>query len=81
MANQSLFPKDFMKQLEKDIRSSVEEDAKKHPEKFLDDHIGDAISGKCKKCGQPRMVIIKGGKAKCEECGYTEKISVNLSWR
>lgn len=81
MANKSLFPKDFAKQLEREIKESIEKDAKNHPEKFLDDHVGDAIPEKCKRCGQPKMVIIKGGKAKCEECGYTEKISVNLSWR
>ena len=48
MAKQSLFPKDFAKQLEKEIKKSVEQDAKKHPEKFLDDHIGKPISEKCK---------------------------------
>lgn len=81
MAKQSLFPKDFTKQLEKEIKKSVEQDAKKHPERFLDDHIGKPIPEKCKNCGQPKMVIIKGGKAKCTDCGYAGKVSVDLSWR
>lgn len=81
MANRNLFPKDFAKQLETEIKGSIEKDAKKHPEKFLDNHVGDAIPEKCKRCGQSKMVIIKGGKAKCKECGYTGNISVNLSWR
>ena len=81
MAKQSLFPKVFAKQLEQEFKKSVEQDAKKYPEKFLDDYIGKPISEKCKNCGLPKMVIIKGGKAKCTECGYTGKISVDLAWR
>lgn len=80
MAKQNLFPKDFAKQLEKDIKKSVEQDAKKHPERFLDDHIGKPLTEKCKKCGQPKLVIIKGGKARCTGCGYTGKVSVDVSW-
>lgn len=51
MANRNLFPKDFAKQLETEIKGSIEKDAKKHPEKFLDNHVGDAIPEKCKRCG------------------------------
>lgn len=80
MAAQQLLPKDFTKQLEKEIKKSVERDAQKHPAKLLDTLIGKPVSEKCKKCGQPKMVIIKGGKAKCTECGYTGKVSVELSW-
>ena len=77
MAKQSMLPKDFAKQLEKDIKRSIEQD----PKKFLDNLIGESISEKCKKCGYPKMTIIEGGKAKCTECGYTEQVSVNVSWR
>ena len=81
VAKQSMFPKDFAKQLEKDIKRSIEQDVKKHPKKFLDNLIGEPISEKCKKCGYPKMTIVKGGEAKCTECGYTEQVSVNVSWR
>ena len=77
----SLFLKDFAKQLEKSIKKSVEQDAKNHPEKFLADHIGDPIPEPCTNCGQLKMVIVKGGKAKCAVCGHVEKVSVDIFWR
>lgn len=81
MMSQHLFSKDFMKQLEQDLKKSIEDDAKKHPQKFLDNHVGNAVPGVCTKCGQPQMVIVKGGKARCSGCGYTTKLSVDLNWR
>ena len=81
MAKLSFNSRNFAKQLEKEIKKSVEQDAKKHPERFLDDHVGDQLSDKCMNCGQPKMVIIKGGKAKCTACGFATKVSLDLTWR
>ena len=43
MAKLSFNSKNFAKQLEKDLKEALEKDAKKHPESFLDDHVGDVV--------------------------------------
>lgn len=80
MAKLDLFSKDFTKQLEKEIRKSVEKEAKKHPEKLLDSHVHKPLAEKCPRCGRAQLVIQRGGYARCTECGYTGKVSVNVVW-
>ena len=71
----------FMRELEKDIKKSVESDLRKHPEKVLNDRVGERLSAECPSCGNAEMSVIRGGKACCPKCGHTVKVNFVPSWR
>lgn len=73
--------KKFMKELERDIKKSIEADLKRHPDKVLDDHVGDVISAECKSCGNNKMIVVRGGSVRCSKCGYTTKANLVPTWR
>ena len=72
--------KKLMKDLEKELKKSVESEARKNPGKFLKGHEGKQYSGKCPKCGHDAVRINRGGNATCPNCGHTSKVELNISW-
>ena len=72
--------KDFMKNLEKELKKQVESEVKRNPDKFLKGHAGEEYSGKFPKCGHDTVTVLKNGYGKCPKCGNTAKVSFNVSW-
>ena len=77
----SFSSKNFMKDLEKELKKQVEYEVKKNPAKFLKEYEGKEYSGKCPKCVYDAVVIAHGGYGKCSKCGSTAKIALNVSWK
>ena len=73
--------KDFMKDLEKELKKQAESEVKKNPAKFLKGHEGEEDSGKCPKCGHDTFIVAKNGYGKCPKCGNTAKVAFDVSWK
>lgn len=69
------------KDLEKEIRRSVTNDLKAHPEQVLKQHIGETYDADCPQCGHTKVTIISPGKARCNSCKQIRNVSVDVSWR
>lgn len=69
------------KKFERDIKSAIEKDLRKHPEQVLNNHKGESLNSACPKCGSKTLKIISGGKAKCSSCNATINIDINVNWK
>ena len=69
------------KHLMREIEETIENDLKKHPEKFLDSHVGDKVKSTCSACGETTVEILKNGKAKCTQCGLITKVDLTVTFK
>lgn len=54
MASFKFDSKKFMRELEKDIKKSIQQDLSRHPEKVLNDHVGECVDACCPHCDNPK---------------------------
>ena len=73
--------KKFMKELERDIKKSVDLGGRRHIKKILNDHVGETISATCSSCGNVKVVVLRGGGVRCPKCGHTAKVNLVPDWR
>ncbi len=63
--------------LKKQIMNEVE----RHPERLMEDHIGETVEASCPKCNNPKMKIIHNGKMRCPKCSAVVNINYKVEWR
>lgn len=64
----------------KGIKNDIEKDLKRHPEQVLNNHIGEPLDSPCPRCGESKLIILRGAKAKCSACSRIIKIDVDVNW-
>lgn len=72
--------KRFMRDLEREIKKTVQKDLQQHPAKVLDNHIGKRVNAKCP-CGGTEVEVLPRGRVRCISCGTISVPTVNLDWR
>ena len=81
MASFKFDSKKFMRELEKDIKKSIQQDLSRHPEKVLNDHVGECVDACCPHCDNPQMEVLSGGFVRCSACGFTDRDKIELNWK
>ena len=81
MASFKFDSKKFMRELEKDVKKSIQQDLSRHPEKVLNDHVGECVDVCCPHCDNPQMEVLSGGFVRCPACGFTDRAKIELNWK
>lgn len=64
-----------------DVKKSIQQDLSRHPEKVLNDHVGECVDACCPHCDNPQMEVLSGGFVRCPACGFTDRAKIELNWK